>query len=254
MKVNKKLKYFGITAVLVCACAIMYSKVFVKNNSGKDYSFKIKNVDIGIKDVYVEFQVGDDVDEKDSVIDDVVLANGDEQIVLKPDSVEATNKKNTYVEVCYLPKCVYGESEEEAVSKIKKLAGKKIDVCGKLHIKDENNKNITDKKTCKVNLMKEKVVDVNEEFTVDDTTVILKKIVIDKHHIYAMVEGNNESDNPFVYFDMKDDNNDNIQCLGGQDDRLCFEPKDGTKMITVAAYTEDNPLNNNSKRVNITLN
>ena len=82
---------------------------------------------------------------------------------------------------------------------------------------------------------------MNENFTIDDETVTLKKVIIDKYYMSCIVEGNEGKDDELMLFDIKDDSNNNIEFLGGDNERMLYKPKNEAKTITVAAFTKENP-------------
>lgn len=245
---NRKKLLICISTIIVLAGFLLYLLVFKE----KDYSFEIKEIDIGTKNIYVKYEVGDDIEGDKSYID-LVISDGADKIILNDCSTIKTDDENVFIEDYYLQSNFPEKNETEIVASLKKFMNKEVSVSTKLHVKDMKNQGIPCEISYKINdFMSEKNQEINTPFVVDDNIVKLKSITFDKYFMTLNVE--NEDDvKSYVIFDIKDEKNNNIQNLGGFEGRQIFWNKKDINVITISAYTIEHPLDDDTVRVKVPI-
>lgn len=246
---NRKKLLICISTILIFVGVLSYLIIFKE----KDYSFEIKKIDIGTENIYVKYEVGNDIDGESSWIEELVISNGVDKIILNDCSTIKTDDENVFIEKYYLQSNFPKKKEKEIVASLKKIMGKEVSVSAKLHIKDKKSQEVTCKILYKINdFMSETNQKINTPFVVDDNIVKLKSITFDKYFMTLNIENEDDVDS-YVFFDVKDDNNYSIQNLGGDGDRQIFWNKKDLKNITISAYTKEHPLDDDAIKIKVPI-
>ena len=244
----KKSIYLIITLIIIGVGLFLCRGII--SNKKEDYSFDITDMKIGTKNIYVEYNVGKSIDEKNAAIENLIISDGEKKLNLGSSSMAKTDKKNSYIEYYYLPSNFNDKSDEEITEIVNGFVGKEIEVEAKVFAKN-NKKDIKCKKSFKINkLMEEKIQEVNTPFSVDDDVVILKKAIFDEKYITLEVEGENDIDT-FILFELKGDDGKVLTHLGGDDTEQRYENKKDLKTIKVVAYKMNQDVKEGSMEIEI---